>query len=165
MSSRDRRAARTGSAGALRVALVAGVTLLGGGSLGCWEQVSPEWWPQMKRQLAVQAFEYNPYAPKPGDIICRGRGRDRDIADYLSLPDGAELHCDLVVANAGGKLESIGGNVRQSVSLSEREVDAAGRLGAPWFVVIENRYPDPPLPVASTASNVSAITAPYRLPD
>ena len=33
----------------------------GTGSLGCWEQVSPEWWPQMKRQLAVQAFEYNPY--------------------------------------------------------------------------------------------------------
>jgi hypothetical protein len=34
------------------------------------------------------------------------------------------------------------------VSLSEREVDAAGKLGAPWFVVIENRYPDPPTPVA-----------------
>lgn len=24
---------------------------------GCWEQVSPEWFPQMKRQVAVQAFE------------------------------------------------------------------------------------------------------------
>ena len=24
---------------------------------GCWEQVSVEWFPQMKRQLAVQAFE------------------------------------------------------------------------------------------------------------
>lgn len=88
------------------------------------------------------------YAPQPGDLICRGRGRHRDLANYRDLPDDAELHCDLVVTNANGMLESIGGNVRQSVSLSEREVDAAGRLGAPWFVVIENRYPDPAIPVA-----------------
>jgi hypothetical protein len=99
------------------------------------------------------AFKLTPraptdYAPRPGDIICRGRGRDRDIVDYLSLPDGAELHCDLVVANAGRKLESIGGNVRQSVSLSEREVDVEGKLPPPWFVVIENHYPDPAVPVA-----------------
>ena len=31
------------------------------GSLGCWEQVSVEWFPQMKWQVAVQAFEKNPY--------------------------------------------------------------------------------------------------------
>ena len=37
--------------------------------------------------------------------------------------------------------------MRQSVSLSEREVDATGKLGAPWFVVIENRYPDPAAPL------------------
>ncbi len=30
-------------------------------SLGCWEQVSPEWFPQMKRQAALQAFELNTY--------------------------------------------------------------------------------------------------------
>ena len=64
------------------------------------------------------------------------------------MPGDAELHCDIVVTNADGKLESIGGNVRQSVSLSERDVDAAGKLGAPWFVVIENHYPDPQTPVA-----------------
>lgn len=28
---------------------------------GCWEQVSVEWFPQMKWQIAVQAFELNPY--------------------------------------------------------------------------------------------------------
>jgi hypothetical protein len=98
-------------------------------------------------------FKFKPrspadYAPRPGDIICRGRGSTREIADFRSLPEDAELHCDLVVANAGGRLESIGGNVRQSVSLSEREVDAEGRIGAPWFVVIENRYPDPPTAAA-----------------
>jgi hypothetical protein len=88
------------------------------------------------------------YAPRPGDLICRGRGRNRDLAEYRDLPYDAELHCDLVLSNAAGKLESIVGNVRQSVSLSEREVDAQGKLGAPWFVVIENRYPDPAIPVA-----------------
>jgi len=87
------------------------------------------------------------YAPRSGDIICRGRGPSRDIADYRSMPADAALHCDIVVANANGKLESVGGNVRQSVSMSEREVDAAGRLGAPWFIVIENRYPDPSTPI------------------
>jgi mono/diheme cytochrome c family protein len=30
-------------------------------SPGCWEQASVEWWPQMKWQPAVQAFELNPY--------------------------------------------------------------------------------------------------------
>lgn len=30
-------------------------------SPGCWEQVSVEWFPQMKWQPAVQAFELNPY--------------------------------------------------------------------------------------------------------
>jgi len=99
------------------------------------------------------AFKFRPrmpadYAPRPGDIICRGRGSTREITDFHALPDDAELHCDIVVTNADGKLESIGGNVRQSVSLSERDVDAAGKLGAPWFVVIENRYPDPQTPVA-----------------
>jgi hypothetical protein len=94
------------------------------------------------------AFKLKPrrpadYAPRPGDLICRGRGKDHDIADFHDLPDDAELHCDIVVATANGKLYSIGGNVRQSVSMSERLVDAAGRLGPPWFIVVENRYPDP----------------------
>ena len=36
-------------------ALVCLVALLG--APGCWEQMSAEWWPQMKRQIAVQPFE------------------------------------------------------------------------------------------------------------
>jgi mono/diheme cytochrome c family protein len=40
-----------------------GVLLLAvaAGSLGCWEQNSREWFPQMKRQLALQPFELNTY--------------------------------------------------------------------------------------------------------
>lgn len=44
------------------VALLACLAASATGSLGCWEQNSAEWWPQMKRQLAVQAYEYNPFA-------------------------------------------------------------------------------------------------------
>jgi len=46
------RATARSPRGLLAVALLALATLP-----GCWEQVSVEWFPQMKRQLAVQAFE------------------------------------------------------------------------------------------------------------
>ncbi|MGE4649514.1 MAG: hypothetical protein AAEJ53_01385, partial [Myxococcota bacterium] len=38
-------------------ALVAVSVLLLCFSVGCWEQWSEDWFPQMKRQKAVQAFE------------------------------------------------------------------------------------------------------------
>lgn len=37
--------------------LMAALLLAVSGLPGCWEQVSVEWFPQMKRQLAVQAYE------------------------------------------------------------------------------------------------------------
>ena len=40
---------------------------------GCWEQVSPEWFAQMKQQPAVQALEgVQPLAPPPGTIPLGG---------------------------------------------------------------------------------------------
>jgi len=44
---------------AFALAGVVAVMAFSSGSLGCWEQVSNEWFPQMKRQRAVQAFEAN----------------------------------------------------------------------------------------------------------
>jgi hypothetical protein len=44
--------------------LLALVVLLPSASLGCWEQWSNDWFPQMKRQPAVQAFE---------ELLHRGR--------------------------------------------------------------------------------------------
>jgi mono/diheme cytochrome c family protein len=35
------------------------------GSLGCWEQVSYDWFPQMKRQISVQAYEKTGVAGHP----------------------------------------------------------------------------------------------------
>jgi len=44
-----------------RKPLVAALLMAVVGLPGCWEQVSVEWFPQMKWQIAVQAFELNPY--------------------------------------------------------------------------------------------------------
>ena len=45
------------------------------GSLGCWEQWSEAWWPQMKWQKAIQAFErvrfqnrVDPFMPPEGTV-------------------------------------------------------------------------------------------------
>ena len=55
------------------------------------------------------------------------------------------MRCDLVTLNESGKMESIGGNVRNSVSKTVRQVDASGRLpldgDRPWVLVVQNMYP------------------------
>ena len=57
-----RSTSRSASRGrASRRLLVLGSLLALLATPGCWEQVSKEWWPQMKWQTAVQAFELNPY--------------------------------------------------------------------------------------------------------
>lgn len=60
-STNPRPARRAGPQRWLAVLVLASVS----GSFGCWEQVSSDWFPQMKRQLAVQAFEYNDLVAGP----------------------------------------------------------------------------------------------------
>jgi hypothetical protein len=56
---------------------------------GCWEQVSVEWFPMMKWQKAVQAFEFNPYRAD-GQLFTPPEGTVpvgwADVADPGSLP-------------------------------------------------------------------------------
>ena len=84
------------------------------------------------------------YAPKPGDLICATRA-GASIPAFDNIPDGTPMHCDLVVAIDGTQLESIGGNVRNSVSKTVRQIDGLGRLDLaadrPWVLVVENRFP------------------------
>ncbi|WP_374307231.1 DUF2272 domain-containing protein [Dongia sp.] len=84
------------------------------------------------------------YAPRPGDLICATRA-GQQIERYDQVPAGATLHCDIVVRTMPGLLDSIGGNVRNSVSKSERRLGPDGRLASnedrPWFLVLENLYP------------------------
>jgi mono/diheme cytochrome c family protein len=71
-----------------RKPLAAALLLAIVGLPGCWEQVSVEWFPQMKWQKAVQAFELNPYQDRvslfspPEGTVPVGWG---DVADPASL--------------------------------------------------------------------------------
>jgi hypothetical protein len=107
-------------------------------------------------------------APRPGDLICA----DRSAAPIRHWQDRAAdrgafrpMHCDIVVAHGPGRVEAIGGNVSDAVTLTRFPTDAAGRLmprpsGTPaWFAVFENRLgllppwgPAPSLPPGSPAS-------------
>jgi len=83
------------------------------------------------------------FRPRPGDLICATRA-GASIPAYNQIPDGTTMHCDLVVRNDGGMLESIGGNVRNSVSKTVRAAGPDGLLprDRPWVLVVEDRYPD-----------------------
>jgi hypothetical protein len=83
------------------------------------------------------------FRPRPGDLICATRA-GASIPAYNQIPDGTTMHCDLVVLNDGGMLESIGGNVRNSVSKTVRASGPDGLLphDRPWVLVVEDRYPD-----------------------
>jgi hypothetical protein len=89
------------------------------------------------------------FRPRPGDLICATRA-GASIPAYDDIPDGTTMHCDLVVFNDGTKLESIGGNVRNSVSKTVRAIGPDGLLlrDRPWVLVVEDRYPDAPLVVS-----------------
>ncbi len=75
---------------------VAALLLVLVGSTGCWEQSSVEWWPQMKWQLAVQAFEDNPYQDRvslfvpPEGSVPVGWG-DVAVPSLLSLAEQEAL--------------------------------------------------------------------------
>lgn len=91
-----------------------------------------------------RAYPPDAYAPRPGDLICATRA-GQIVARYDDVPSGATLHCDIVMAAVAGRLDSIGGNVRNSVTRSERTLGADGRLSGnadrQWFLVLENLYP------------------------
>lgn len=84
------------------------------------------------------------YAPRAGDLICATRAGQK-IERFDDIPAGATLHCDIVVMTGVGRLWSIGGNVRNSVTRTERPIDENGHLtaesGRRWFLVLENLYP------------------------
>lgn len=92
--------------------------------------------------------------PARGDLICATRRGENervlrvfyDFNEFM-FSDAMASHCDLVVVvnMRARRLHAIGGNVRDSVSLSVVALDEHGRLvrtlDRPWYVVIENRLP------------------------
>ncbi|SDD45485.1 DUF2272 domain-containing protein [Belnapia rosea] len=86
--------------------------------------------------------------PRPGDLLCADRGHV-PITDWRQrAADGGRfrpMHCDIVVGAGAGVVEVVGGNVRDSVTLTRFPADAAGYLlprppGEPaWFALFQSR--------------------------
>ncbi|HTR83870.1 MAG TPA: DUF2272 domain-containing protein [Reyranella sp.] len=87
------------------------------------------------------------YAPKEGDLVCTGTAgptwRYADSRMARRRIDNTATHCDIVTAAHGGYVQAVGGNVKNSVTMSLYPVDHRGHLmnvgGHPWMLVVENR--------------------------
>lgn len=75
-------------------------------------------------------------APAPGDLLCFVRASSTPfgyagLKAFLDRDQGAlNMHCDIAASIDGGKLYLIGGNVLQSVTLRELNLNAGGQLWA-----------------------------------
>lgn len=84
-------------------------------------------------------------APRPGDMICTGRGRDRALR-FDDLPAGPYLsHCDIVVAAASSlagisQISVVGGNVDDAVTMKHVPVTPQGTLATADGQVLDTRY-------------------------
>nr|WP_294529558.1 DUF2272 domain-containing protein [uncultured Rhodopila sp.] len=91
----------------------------------------------------VAAERVQDYAPRPGDLVCFGRGTARGLR-YEDLPTAALFtsHCDIVVdTTTPGRIAVIGGNVQDSVTMNTVPVTGDGKLATPDGVVLDTRFP------------------------
>ena len=87
------------------------------------------------------------YSPKPGDLVCTGSAgptwRHADSRTAHRRIDNTANHCDVVTDVRGGFVHAVGGNVKDSVTMSLYPVDSKGRLqpagSRPWLLVVEKR--------------------------
>lgn len=99
------------------------------------------------RSTAFLLHAPNEYSPKPGDLVCSGtQGASWRYADQRMAHrriDNTASHCDVVTDVRGGFVHAVGGNVKDSVTMSLYPVDHLGRLahtpGKLWMMVVENR--------------------------
>lgn len=89
----------------------------------------------------------NEYAPRAGDLVCTGTAgstwRYADSRTARRRIDSTANHCDVVTDVRGGYVQAIGGNVKDSVTMSLYPVDSRGRLapvpGKTWMMVVEKK--------------------------
>jgi hypothetical protein len=107
----------------------------------------------------VSAERVQDYAPRPGDLVCFGRGAARGLRyEDLPTPKLFTSHCDIVVdTSVPGQISVIGGNVEDSVTMNTVPVTADGKLATPDGAVLDTRFPwmtvlrllvDQPVPAA-----------------
>jgi hypothetical protein len=91
----------------------------------------------------VRAERVEDYAPRPGDLICFGRGAWRGLKfDDLPTPGLFTSHCDVVVdTTVSGQISVIGGNIEDAVTLNTVPVTEAGKLASPEGIVLDTRFP------------------------
>ena len=91
----------------------------------------------------VSAERVQDYAPRPGDLVCFGRGKARGLRyEDLPTPGLFTSHCDIVMDTlVPGRIGVIGGNVEDSVTLNTVPVTEDGKLATPDGVVLDTRFP------------------------
>jgi hypothetical protein len=102
---------------------------------------------QRGRSAAFVLHAPNEYSPKQGDLVCTGTSgptwRHADSRTARRRIDSTANHCDIVTDVRGRYVHAIGGNVKNSVTMSLYPVDSRGRLvpfaGKTWFMVVEKR--------------------------
>jgi hypothetical protein len=73
-------------------------------------------------------FNVDEHKPQIGDLVCRWRGNN-PISSMDSLPeDGFDSHCDIVFEVRDGAARALGGNVRDSVRITDYLLDSNGFL-------------------------------------
>lgn len=88
----------------------------------------------------VVALDPAHHAPRPGDLICRGRAHAVGLR-FAALPAPRfPSHCDIVVSDPANRMiAAIGGNVGNAVTRRWFDVDSEGRLvpaDPPWLAVL-----------------------------
>jgi hypothetical protein len=102
------------------------------------------------QSAVLRAHSIDSYAPKPGDLICTGRGNASGLR-FADLPAPSfQSHCDIIVSATATLLTVIGGNVDDAVTEKHVPLSANGTLAGidgkpvdtryPWLVVLEVLY-------------------------
>ncbi|MEZ4445836.1 MAG: DUF2272 domain-containing protein [Polyangiaceae bacterium] len=109
------------------------------------------------------AYRVSEVAPRPGDIIVKGRAGSG--ATYDTIQTGMATHGDIVISVSPGQLVSIGGNLGNSVQKRTVKLDETGHLtGSGHFAVIQvgdgEAVPDAPEKPATTSTTKASSTKP-----
>ncbi len=98
---------------------------------------------QPDRQWVIAAERPERYAPRPGDLICTGRGESAALRfDDLAHTPLFKAHCDIVVATGDPSgLSVVGGNVSDAVTLRHVPVTQDGHLSPTggWLAILRLR--------------------------
>jgi hypothetical protein len=106
-----------------------------------------------------RAYRTTELAPQVGDLVCKRRAGSG--ATYDNVRPGMKTHCDIVTNVQPGRLVTIGGNVRNSVSQTVPRTDARGFLSDPnYFAVIRINGAQPSVPIVSVPVTPSVGSAP-----